>query len=60
MILKIKASSVASVGLTINRAVLQALRAGRFLLSSFFVSFSAMEKEKKKKFRFYYILSIRK
>jgi uncharacterized membrane protein len=40
---------VASVGQTIKRAVLQALWVGSFLLSSFFVSFSAIGKRKKKK-----------
>jgi len=40
---------VASVGPTINRAVLLAKRVGRFLLSSFFISFSAIGKRKKKK-----------
>jgi hypothetical protein len=40
---------VASVGLTIKRAVLLALREGSFLWSSFFVSFSAMEKDRRKK-----------
>jgi hypothetical protein len=40
---------MASVGSTIKRAVLQALRVGSFLLSSFFVSFSVMEKERRKK-----------
>jgi len=43
---------VASVGLTIKRAVLLALREGSFLWSSFFVSFSAMEKERRKKLKF--------
>jgi uncharacterized membrane protein len=42
---------MASVGLTINRAVHQALWEGRFLLSSFFVSFSAMEKERRKRIK---------
>jgi hypothetical protein len=40
---------LASVGPTIKRAVHLALREGSFLLSSFFVSFSAMEKERRKK-----------
>jgi hypothetical protein len=43
---------VASVGLTIKLAVLLALREGSFLWSSFFVSFSAMEKERRKKLKF--------
>jgi hypothetical protein len=45
----INACFVASVGLTIKRAVHNALWEGSFLLSSFFVSFSAMEKERRKK-----------
>jgi hypothetical protein len=40
---------MASEGQTIKRAVLHALREGSFLLSSFFVSFSVMEKERRKK-----------
>jgi hypothetical protein len=52
IILKIKASSLASVGLTINRAVLLALWEGRFLLSSpalqdFFFSNGKRKKKKR-------------
>jgi hypothetical protein len=43
---------LASAGLTIKRVVLLAWREASFLLSSFFVSFSAMENERRKKVLF--------